>query len=175
MQAYRLSSPWSCRHSFTSYRFLVCYLIKSWTLGENGFWWIASSTDVSTRAPSSCSSKVLILISITYPVPNLCLICYALPKHLKIPPLTMIPILVLSASASSILWVVNTTALVFFYAILPTTDHMKRLDSGSIPADGSSKKIIGGLPIIANATHNFRLLPPESVPDGLVLCMPKPN
>ena len=59
------------------------------------------------------------------------------------------PILVLSASASSIAWVVSTTALVLLYAVYLTTLHINRLASGSIPADGSSSKIIGGFPINA--------------------------
>jgi hypothetical protein len=50
-----------------------------------------------------------------------------------------------------------------------TTDHMKRRASGSIPADGSSRRMIGGLPSVAIATDNFLLFPPLSVPDGLSL------
>lgn len=76
----------------------------------------------------------------------------------------MIPIFVLRASASSILCVVNTTALVFLYAILATTVHMNLLASGSMPAEGSSKKMIGGLPTRASATQSFLLLPPLKVP-----------
>jgi len=49
-----------------------------------------------------------------------------------------------------------------------TTDHIKRLASGSIPADGSSRRIIGGLPIVAIATESFLLFPPLKVPAGLV-------
>ncbi len=44
---------------------------------------------------------------------------------------------------------------------------MNLLAFGSIPVDGSSKNIILGFPIIAIATDNFLLLPPESVPDNL--------
>ena len=76
----------------------------------------------------------------------------------------MIPILVERASASSIECVVKITALVLSLAIYPTTLHMKRLASGSIPADGSSSKMMGGLPTIARATESFRLLPPLKVP-----------
>jgi hypothetical protein len=67
------------------------------------------------------------------------------------------------------LCVVNTIALLFLYAIFPTTDHMKRRDSGSMPAEGSSRSIIGGLPNIARATQSFRWLPPLSVPAGFNL------
>jgi hypothetical protein len=42
--------------------------------------------------------------------------------------------------------------------------------SGSIPAEGSSKRIIGGLPRIAMATDSFLLLPPDKVPEGFFLC-----
>jgi hypothetical protein len=38
-----------------------------------------------------------------------------------------------------------------------------------MPADGSSSKIIGGLPSVAIATDNFRLFPPLNVPEGLSL------
>jgi len=47
------------------------------------------------------------------------------------------------------------------------TFHMNLLAFGSIPVEGSSRKIIFGLPIIAMATDSFLLLPPESVPDNL--------
>jgi len=81
--------------------------------------------------------------------------CYADPKHLKTPPLAIMPIFVDRDSASSMLCVVNTTALDFFKAILARTYHMNLLASGSIPALGSSSRIIGGLPTSAHATHTF--------------------
>jgi hypothetical protein len=85
------------------------------------------------------------------------------------PPLTIIPILVESASASSILWVVRMTALFLSrYEILETTYHINLRASGSIPAEGSSSKIIGGLPNVAIATDNLRLLPPLKVPDAFL-------
>ena len=46
--------------------------------------------------------------------------------------------------------------------ILDITFHMNLLASGSIPVDGSSRNTIGGLPIIAIATDNFLLLPPDN-------------
>lgn len=86
------------------------------------------------------------------------------------PPRTIIPIFVERASASSILWVVKTTALFLsLWEILAITCHMNLLASGSMPADGSSSKIIGGLPIVAIATESLRLFPPLSVPAGLFL------
>lgn len=45
--------------------------------------------------------------------------------------------------------------------------HMNLLACGSMPVEGSSKKIIDGLPIIAIATDNLRLFPPERVPESL--------
>ena len=74
----------------------------------------------------------------------------------------MIPIFVERASASSMECVVKMTALFFLYwDILATTDHMKRLALGSMPAEGSSSKIMGGFPIMQIATDNFLLLPPD--------------
>ena len=81
---------------------------------------------------------------------------------MKIPPLTMIPIFVERASASSIEWVVKITALVLLLEMSATTSHMKRLAVGSIPAEGSSSKMIGGLPTMAIATDSFLLFPPDN-------------
>lgn len=52
---------------------------------------------------------------------------------------------------------------------------MKRRASGSIPAEGSSRRIIGGLPNVAIATDNLRLLPPDNVPAGFDLWSAKFN
>ena len=41
---------------------------------------------------------------------------------------------------------------------------MNLLASGSIPVEGSSKKITGGFPKVAIATYNFLLFPPDKVP-----------
>lgn len=112
----------------------------------------------------------LTLISTSKPTPNLFLICYVLPMQRKTPPRTMIPILVESASASSIECVVRITAdFLSRYEIFSTTCHMKRRASGSIPADGSSRRMIGGFPMIAIATESFRLLPPLRVPASFFL------
>ena len=63
-------------------------------------------------------------------------------------------------------WVVKIIVLYFLsVAILEITFHINLLASGSIPVDGSSRNTIGGLPIIAIATDNFLLFPPESYPD----------
>jgi hypothetical protein len=51
-----------------------------------------------------------------------------------------------------------------YVAILDITFHINLRASGSIPVEGSSKNTIGGLPIIAIATLNLRLLPPDSYP-----------
>ena len=77
--------------------------------------------------------------------------------HLKVPPPTMMPILVESASASSIEWVVRITHdFGLSLVILETTFHINLLAAGSIPADGSSSRIIIGLPRIAIAHYSFR-------------------
>ena len=56
----------------------------------------------------------------------------------------------------------------FFYeAILEMIFHINLLALGSIPVDGSSRKIMLGFPIIAIATESFLLLPPDKVPDNL--------
>ena len=175
---YKFISPCNCLTNFSPCRpyawVSIIYFTFSWKAKFLRFispYWM----NFCSNCYSMSSFKVLILISITKPVPNLFFICYPLPKHLNTPPFTIIPILVLRASASSILCVVKTTALDFYWAIWPTIDHIKRRDSGSIPADGSSRKIIGGFPIRASATQSLRLLPPLSVPAGLFRCMPRPK
>lgn len=83
-------------------------------------------------------------------------------------PLTMMPNLEDKASASSIEWVVRMTVAFFFsVATLEMTLHMNLLAFGSMPVEGSSRKIIRGFPIIAIATDNFLLFPPDKVPDNL--------
>jgi len=104
------------------------------------------------------------------PVPSLDLICWELQKYLNMPPRTIIPILVLSASAYSIEWVVMMTALFLSLCeIFATTCHMKRRASVSIPADGSSSGMMGGLLNVAIATESLRLLPPYKVPAAFSL------
>lgn len=92
--------------------------------------------------------------------------------HLKLP-WTMMPSLEDKAYASSIEWVVSiTVASLRSVATLAITFHMNLLALGSMPVDGSSRKTMRGLPIMAMATDNFLLLPPESVPDSLsVYCL----
>jgi hypothetical protein len=41
-------------------------------------------------------------------------------------------------------------------------DHINLLALGSTPVLGSSKKTIGGFPIIARATESFLLFPPDN-------------
>ena len=80
----------------------------------------------------------------------------------------MIPNFVDKAYAYSIEWVVNIIVDCFFSdAILEIIFHINLLAFGSIPVEGSSKKIILGFPIIAIATDSFLLFPPDSVPDNL--------
>jgi len=52
---------------------------------------------------------------------------------------------------------------------------MKRLVAGSIPAEGSSSKIIGGFPTTAMATESFRLFPPDRVAAALSFSAIKPS
>lgn len=42
--------------------------------------------------------------------------------------------------------------------------HINLLATGSIPVHGSSKNTIDGSPIVAIATDNFLLLPPDKLP-----------
>jgi len=44
------------------------------------------------------------------------------------------------------------------------TVHINRFAYGSTPVDGSSRRMMGGLPIRAIAHYNFLLFPPLSVP-----------
>mmetsp|Transcript_42652 Transcript_42652/g.49915 ORF Transcript_42652/g.49915 Transcript_42652/m.49915 type:complete len:124 (-) Transcript_42652:681-1052(-) len=89
------------------------------------------------------------------------------PNHLNWPA-TIIPIVVDRASASSIECVVNITAeFLPLVEIFDMMSHMNLLAFGSIPAEGSSRKTTGGLPIMAIATDSFLLLPPDSVPASL--------
>ena len=98
-----------------------------------------------------------------------------MPIHLKLP-LTIIASLDDKASAYYIEWVVNNTVECFFYVdILDITLHINLLAFGSIPVDGSSKKIMLGFPIIAIATDNFLLFPPDKEPDSLCSCLINPN
>jgi len=70
------------------------------------------------------------------------------------------PILVARASASSIAWVVITSALRFPMCFIPF--HITRRAPGSTPADASSIKQTAGSPIRAIAQLSLRLLPPLS-------------
>ncbi len=107
-----------------------------------------------------CSVGGSILISSSYPFPNLFFSLYTGPIHFNAP-FTWIAILEQSPSASSIECVVNITEDCFLNVeILSMIFHMNLLASGSIPAEGSSKKTTGGFPISAIATYNFLLFPP---------------
>ncbi len=78
------------------------------------------------------------------------------------------PSFVDKASAYSMEWVVNMIVDCFFSdAILEMILHMNRLALGSMPVEGSSKKIMFGFPIMAIATDSLRLFPPDKFPDNL--------
>lgn len=120
------------------------------------------------------SDGVLILISSSYPDPNLFLSVVSGPIHFK-DPATYIAILEHNSSASSIVWVVRRTEDYFLnLEILSMIFHINLLASGSIPAEGSSKNITGGFPINAIATYNFLLLPPDKLLDTIFLYAFKP-
>lgn len=87
--------------------------------------------------------------------------------HLKFP-FTIIPNLVDKAYASSIECVVRITVDCFFSVeIREITFHINLRALGSMPVEGSSKNRIFGFPIIAIATDNFLLFPPDKAPDNL--------
>jgi len=59
------------------------------------------------------------------------------------------------------LWVVKITQDIGLSLMMfETIRHINLLAPGSMPADGSSSKITSGLPKIAMAVYNLRLLPP---------------
>ncbi len=76
-------------------------------------------------------------------------------------PLTYMAILVQSPSASSIEWVVNTTALELILSPYWIVFHRNLREIGSTPVLGSSKNYIHGLPIKAIETQSLRLFPPD--------------
>mmetsp|Transcript_16404 Transcript_16404/g.29716 ORF Transcript_16404/g.29716 Transcript_16404/m.29716 type:complete len:276 (-) Transcript_16404:199-1026(-) len=96
---------------------------------------------------------------ISYPLPNLSLRCCGVPR-MRSWPLTMMPMRVHSASASSIEWVVKTTLREAM--VLMITSHRLRRETGSSPADGSSSSTTFGSPMSAMATQSFRFMPPLS-------------
>lgn len=109
----------------------------------------------------------LTFIYISQPSPYLDFMCCGVPIHLKLP-LTIIPNLVDRAQAYYIECVVRMMVDCFFQeAMREMIFHMKRRALGSMPVDGQSRKMMLGLPIIAMATDNFLLLPPDNVPDNL--------
>lgn len=77
------------------------------------------------------------------------------------------PSLVDKAYAYYMECVVKITVDCFFSVdILEIIFHINLLAFGSIPVEGSSKNIIWGFPIMAIATDNFLLLPPDNVPES---------
>jgi len=58
-------------------------------------------------------------------------------------------------------------AFFFYVATLEITFHINLRALGSIPVEGSSKKMILGFPIMAIATDSFLLFPPDKVPESL--------
>ncbi len=100
-------------------------------------------------------------MSILYPLPNLFLSSGTLPIHTNYP-LTNIPILLHSDSASDIEWVVNITVACFYLILVIMVSHKLLRAYGSKPVDGSSKYYILGAAINAIATLSLRLFPPDN-------------
>mmetsp|Transcript_19596 Transcript_19596/g.40921 ORF Transcript_19596/g.40921 Transcript_19596/m.40921 type:complete len:201 (-) Transcript_19596:4972-5574(-) len=119
-----------------------------------------------TRVEISSSSADFTTHSSSYPRPNLLFKCWALPRHLNLPP-TIIQILWHKASHSSMLWVVRMTLVSPWQQMSLMTLHMNLRATGSIPVLGSSKNMMLGCPIIAHATLSFLLFPPEYPPASL--------
>mmetsp|Transcript_11363 Transcript_11363/g.20293 ORF Transcript_11363/g.20293 Transcript_11363/m.20293 type:complete len:291 (-) Transcript_11363:63-935(-) len=89
------------------------------------------------------------------------------PRHRSRPP-TMMPIRVHSASHSSMECVVRMMAACWrSVEIRVITSHMNRRATGSMPVEGSSRKMSSGPPIMATATLSLRLFPPEYPPESL--------
>mmetsp|Transcript_35039 Transcript_35039/g.81316 ORF Transcript_35039/g.81316 Transcript_35039/m.81316 type:complete len:206 (-) Transcript_35039:2072-2689(-) len=98
------------------------------------------------------------------PVPYHTFNCWGAPKHRNWPEHWM-AMREQRASASSMECVVRITALAsFLCAILWITSHMCRRATGSIPADGSSRKTTSGSPTMAIAAESFLLFPPLNWP-----------
>mmetsp|Transcript_74635 Transcript_74635/g.235927 ORF Transcript_74635/g.235927 Transcript_74635/m.235927 type:complete len:326 (-) Transcript_74635:797-1774(-) len=86
------------------------------------------------------------------------------PKHWKAPS-TWMAIREQRDSASSGEWVARSTTLLRrSSAILCTSIHRVRRATGSMPAEGSSRKTSGGSPVHASAMDSLRLLPAPSCP-----------
>jgi len=102
-----------------------------------------------------------------YPSPNYDRSSYGLPMQ-YIWPFIKKAILSHKLSASSIVWVVNTTELYLNYTPNFRVRQRNLLAIGSTPVLGSSKNYIPGPPISASLTQSFLLLPPESLPAYLL-------
>mmetsp|Transcript_21766 Transcript_21766/g.65238 ORF Transcript_21766/g.65238 Transcript_21766/m.65238 type:complete len:389 (-) Transcript_21766:936-2102(-) len=90
--------------------------------------------------------------------PNLALRCSGVPSA-RSWPRAMMAVRVQSASASSMECVVSTTARPTM--ALRSTAQRRRRDTGSRPADGSSRSTTVGSPTSAHATHSLRFMPPD--------------
>ena len=105
---------------------------------------------------SSSASRPLIVVSRTYS-PNLVVRLAGVPIQ-RILPLMKMPTLSHRAWASSMECVVSTTAA-YSLALLMVL-HSSRLDAGSSPVVGSSKKTTLGLPMREIATLRRLFIPP---------------
>mmetsp|Transcript_4259 Transcript_4259/g.9406 ORF Transcript_4259/g.9406 Transcript_4259/m.9406 type:complete len:218 (+) Transcript_4259:504-1157(+) len=159
------ASPWvgSALHKFRASTF-----VKR-TFSFASIAWFGSGNHVLIRASRTSLVGAANLTLISRPPPYRVLICWQLPRQRNCPS-TWIATREHKASASSMECVVIMTTLESLrLAMLWITSHMYRRAYGSIPADGSSRKMIGGSPIVAMATLNFRLLPPDNWPALLLV------
>mmetsp|Transcript_18516 Transcript_18516/g.53173 ORF Transcript_18516/g.53173 Transcript_18516/m.53173 type:complete len:275 (+) Transcript_18516:103-927(+) len=121
-------------------------------------WNSAELTDLVTVALIDVALLLATWYESVYPAPNLCLRKSELPQATSLPRLR-IPMRSESTSASSIKWVMRMM-LRPFLASLIISQTTRRL-TGSMPAVGSSRKIISGLPSMAMAMLTLRFMPPE--------------
>mmetsp|Transcript_1837 Transcript_1837/g.4273 ORF Transcript_1837/g.4273 Transcript_1837/m.4273 type:complete len:286 (-) Transcript_1837:1559-2416(-) len=116
---------------------------------------LMSSTSCSCLPPISATDS---LTTSSKPDPNLFLRCCLVPRARSCP-LTMMPMRLHRASASSMLCVVRMTAL--WLMVRRITDQRLRLLTGSSPAEGSSSSTTSGSPMSAMATQSLRFMPPD--------------
>eukprot|EP00659_Diplonema_papillatum_P016563 gene16562-biopygen16702 len=148
---------WARERSF----FATWYVSRCWVHSVSSalrqVWWTSFFTLSSAAAP------VTFTIS-SYVSPSACFSCWRLPRHCSLPSTMMVTLCSRRASPSiSSKWcVVRTTDSFKSEIAFSNAPHRERRASGSIPADGSSRKMTGGPPIRAIATDSFRRFPPDS-------------
>mmetsp|Transcript_23318 Transcript_23318/g.79589 ORF Transcript_23318/g.79589 Transcript_23318/m.79589 type:complete len:231 (+) Transcript_23318:1146-1838(+) len=120
---------------------------------------VPNSPTFSKSAPGSSSKARL------YSATNFDFKCCGVPRATS-SPRAMTPHLVHRASASSMECDVKHAARSAMVA--RSTSHRLRRETGSNPAEGSSKSTTLGPPIKATAVHSLRFWPPDNCPASLV-------